>query len=125
GIVVLAIVSALLIVAYNSSVTGLIPLYTVGVFIAFTLSQAGLVKHWYELREQDPGWRWRAAVNGLGAVTTGVVTVEVAVSKFLLGAWLVLVLIPVLIGMMWGIRQHCLRLQGAHRQQTLLDPAAG
>src|SRR5712691_4893419 len=95
GIVVLAIVSSILIVAYNGSVTGLIPLYTVGVFIAFTLSQAGLVKHWYELREQDRGWRWRAAVNAIGAVTTAIVTVEVAVSKFALGAWMVLVLIPI------------------------------
>ena len=68
GIIVLALVSSLLIVAYGGSVTGLIPLYTVGVFIAFTLSQAGLVKHWHQLRDQEPGWRWRAAVNGLGAV---------------------------------------------------------
>src|SRR2546422_3388663 len=81
GIIVLAIVSSLLIVAFGGSVTNLIPLYTVGVFIAFTLSQAGLVKHWYELRDQDPGWRWRAAVNALGAVTTGIVTLEVGVSK--------------------------------------------
>ncbi|HYY87518.1 MAG TPA: APC family permease, partial [Chloroflexota bacterium] len=123
GIVVLAIVSSLLILAYEGSVTGLIPLYTVGVFIAFTLSQAGLVKHWYELRDQDAGWRWRAGVNALGALTTGVVTIEVAVSKFLLGAWMVLLLIPILILMMWGIRQHYLRMQGAQRPETPLDPA--
>ena len=115
--------SSLLIVAYGGSVTGLIPLYTVGVFIAFTLSQAGLVKHWYELRDQDPGWRWRAAVNALGAVTTGIVTVEVAVSKFMLGAWMVLVLIPLLIGMMWAIRQHYLQMDGAQRPETPLDPS--
>jgi amino acid transporter len=123
GIVVLAIISSLLIVAYGGSVTGLIPLYTVGVFIAFTLSQAGLVKHWYHLRDQEAGWRWRAGVNALGAVTTGVVTVEVAVSKFLLGAWMVLLLIPLLIGMMWGIRAHYLRMQGAQRPETPLDPS--
>jgi hypothetical protein len=123
GIVVLAVVSCLLIVAYNGSVTGLIPLYTVGVFIAFTLSQAGMVKHWYELRDRESGWRWRAAVNALGAVTTGMVTIEVAVSKFMLGAWMVLVLIPLLIGMMWGIRQHYLRLDGAQRPETPLDPS--
>jgi amino acid transporter len=123
GIIVLALVSSLLIVAYGGSVTGLIPLYTVGVFIAFTLSQAGLVKHWYELRDQDRGWRWRAAVNALGAVTTGVVTIEVAVSKFLLGAWMVLVLIPLLIAMMWAIRSHYLRMAGAQRPETPLDPA--
>jgi hypothetical protein len=123
GIIVLAIVSSLLIVAFGGSVTNLIPLYTVGVFIAFTLSQAGLVKHWYELRDQDRGWRWRAAVNALGAVTTGIVTVEVAVSKFMLGAWMVLVLIPLLIGMMWAIRSHYLRMDGAQRPETPLDPA--
>ncbi len=123
GIVVLAVVSSLLIVAYNGSVTGLIPLYTVGVFIAFTLSQAGLVKHWYALRQQDPRWKLRAAVNALGAVTTGVVTFEVAISKFLLGAWMVLVLIPLLIGMMWMIRQHYLRMQVAQAPETPLDPA--
>jgi amino acid transporter len=122
GIVVLAIVSSLLIVAYQGSVTGLIPLYTVGVFIAFTLSQAGLVKHWYELRTREPGWRWRATVNALGAATTGIVALEVAVSKFVLGAWMVLVLIPLLIGMMWGIRQHYLRLRGAQRPETPLEP---
>jgi hypothetical protein len=93
------------------------------VFIAFTLSQAGLVKHWYHLRDQEAGWRWRAGVNALGAVTTGVVTVEVAVSKFLLGAWMVLLLIPLLIGMMWGIRAHYLRMQGAQRPETPLDPS--
>jgi len=123
GIVVLAVVSSLLIVAYNGSVTGLIPLYTVGVFIAFTLSQAGLVKHWYALRKEEPGWRLRALVNGVGAVTTGIVTVEVAVSKFVLGAWMVLVLIPVLIGMMWMIRQHYMRMEGSQRPETPLDPS--
>jgi Amino acid permease len=121
GIVVLAVISALLIVAFEGSVTALIPLYTVGVFIAFTLSQAGLVRRWARLRE--PGWRWRAAINTLGAATTGVVAVEVAVSKFLLGAWMVLVFVPVLIGMMWAIRQHYRRMEGELRPETPLDPA--
>jgi hypothetical protein len=106
GILVLAAVSAGLIVAYQGSVTGLIPLYTVGVFLAFTLSQAGLVRHWWQLRDEEPGWRARAAVNGLGATATGVVTVVVAISKFALGAWMVLVLIPLLILMMWAIERH-------------------
>ncbi|HET9680831.1 MAG TPA: amino acid permease, partial [Candidatus Limnocylindrales bacterium] len=104
GIVVLAALSVALIVAFGGSVTALIPLYTVGVFIAFTLSQAGMVRHWSRLR--DTGWRRRAAINGLGAITTGVVAVEVAVSKFALGAWVVLVLIPILIGGMVFIRRQ-------------------
>jgi amino acid transporter len=73
GIVVLAVVSAALIVAFAGSVTALIPLYTVGVFIAFTLSQAGMVRHWWRLRDSQNGWRRRALINGLGAITTAVV----------------------------------------------------
>src|SRR4051794_8712774 len=93
GIVVLAIVASALIVAFEGSVTNLIPLYTVGVFVAFTLSQAGMVRRWWRRRDEVTGWRHRAAVNGIGAVTTGVVAIEVAASKFLLGAWVVLILI--------------------------------
>jgi amino acid transporter len=103
GIVALAALSAVLIVAFGGSVTNLIPLYTVGVFIAFTLSQTGMVLHWRKLR--DRGWRWRAAMNGIGASATAVVAVVVGVAKFALGAW-VLVLIPILIAVMWGIHRH-------------------
>jgi len=106
GIVVLAIVAVGLIVAFGGSVTSLIPLYTVGVFIAFTLSQSGMVRHWWRLRLEDRGWRRRAAVNGIGAVTTGIVAIEVAASKFLLGAWVVLILIPIQIGIMLFIHRH-------------------
>lgn len=123
GIVLLAIVSSLLIVAYEGSVTGLIPLYTVGVFIAFTLSQAGLVKHWQKLRENEPSWRVRVTINAVGAATTGLVAIFVAVSKFTLGAWMVLVLIPILIAMMWSIHRHYLRIEEAVRPETPLDPA--
>jgi amino acid transporter len=122
GIIVLAVISALLIVAYEGSVTGLIPLYTVGVFIAFTCSQAGLVRRWRRVR--GPGWQTRAAINALGALTTGGVAIFVSVSKFALGAWMVLVLIPILIALMWTIRRHYLRMDGAQRPETPLDPAA-
>jgi len=104
GIVALAALSAVLIVAFGGSVTALIPLYTVGVFVAFTLSQVGMVVHWRKLR--DRGWRWRAAMNGLGASATAIVAVVVGVAKFALGAWMVLVLIPILIAVMWGIHRH-------------------
>lgn len=106
GIIALAVVSSALIVAYQGSVTGLIPLYTVGVFLAFTLSQLGLVRHWYQLRAREPGWSWRAALNAVGAAATGTVLVVVGVSKFALGAWMVIVLIPILIAIMWGIHRH-------------------
>ncbi len=120
GIIVLALISAALIVAYHGSVTGLIPLYTVGVFVAFTLSQAGMVRHWLRLRGQERGWRWRAAVNGVGATVTGIVALEVSISKFALGAWMVLVLIPLLVLMMLGIGHH---YRTVARQLTL-DGAA-
>jgi hypothetical protein len=123
GIVLLSLLATLLIVAFHGSVTNLIPLYTVGVFVAFTLSQSGMVVHWWRLRRKEPRWQRRAAINGIGAVTTGVVAIEVAVSKFLLGAWMVLVLVPILIAMMWGIGQHYRRLVGMQQPETPLDPA--
>ncbi len=106
GIVVLSAVALILLVAFRGSVTNLIPLYTVGVFVAFTLSQSGMVKHWWRLRAQERGWRWRAAINGMGAVTTGVVAAVVGAAKFGLGAWMVLVLVPVIIAIMWAIQRH-------------------
>jgi amino acid transporter len=105
GIILLAIVAAVLIVAFGGSVTELIPLYTIGVFVAFTLSQSGMVRHWWR-RRSESRWRVRAAINGVGAITTGVVAIEVGIAKFSLGAWMVLVLIPLLIALMWGIAMH-------------------
>lgn len=122
GIFLLAAIAALLIVAFQGSVTNLIPLYTVGVFVAFTLSQSGMVRHWWRLRDQEPRWRFRAAINGIGALTTGIVAIEVAFSKFLLGAWMVLVLTPILIGLMWAIHRHYQRLERARRAETPLTP---
>jgi amino acid transporter len=106
GIVVLSVLACVLIVAFGGSVTNLIPLYTVGVFVAFTLSQSGMVRHWWRLRDEQRGWRWRAALNGAGAVATGMVAVIVGVAKFALGAWIILILIPLLIGLMWAIGRH-------------------
>lgn len=113
GIVVLSIVASVLIIAFQGSVTNLIPLYTVGVFVAFTLSQAGMVRHWWLLRASDPGWRSRAFFNGLGAVATGVVALAVGLAKFALGAWMVLVLIPVLVAVMLGIQRHYRNVEDA------------
>ncbi len=106
GILLLAIVASFLVWAFDGSVTGLIPLYTVGVFLAFTLSQAGLVKRWWTLRGSVSRWRLRLISNALGAAVTGIVAIVVGVSKFLLGAWIVLILIPVLVWMMWKINRH-------------------
>jgi hypothetical protein len=95
GIVVLAVLSGALLVAVGGNTNTLIPLFAIGVFIGFTLSQTGLVLHWR--RERPPGWRRRAAINGLGAVITAVATVVFLVSKFTEGAWVVVIAIPALI----------------------------
>ena len=109
GIIALAVVSTLLLIGFEASVSGLIPLYTIGVFIAFTLSQAGLVHRWWRMRER--GWRIRIAVNGLGTVVTAVVAVVVAVTKFALGAWMVLAILPVIVFLMWQVNTHYRRVE--------------
>jgi amino acid transporter len=113
GIMVLAILSAILIYAFGGSVTNLIPLYTVGVFVAFTLSQSGMVVHWWRLRNEAAGWRWRAVLNGAGAIATGVVAIIVGAAKFARGAWMVLLLIPLLIALMWAIGRHYRTVESA------------
>lgn len=104
GILILAVVAAALIVLFQGSVTALIPLYAVGVFVGFTLSQAALVRRWWRLRE--PGWRWRLSVNATGAVVTTMVAVVAAVTRFTQGAWVVLVLVPALVTLLLYIRRH-------------------
>ncbi|MGD0122855.1 MAG: APC family permease [Candidatus Limnocylindrales bacterium] len=104
GIVVLAAVAIAMLYAFDASVDALIPLYSVGVFICFTLSQAGMVVHWR--KERSSGWAWRSLVNGFGAILTGVVFVVVAYEKFGNGAWMVLIFIPTLIAMMVFIRHQ-------------------
>jgi amino acid transporter len=106
GIVVLAVIASILIWYFEGSVTNLIPLYTVGVFVAFTLSQSGMVRRWRRLRNEVPGWRRRAFINGVGALTTGIVAVEVAAAKLALGAWIVLILVPLLVAMMLFIERQ-------------------
>ncbi len=95
GITVLAIFSVLLLLIFSSSVDRLLNLYALGVFTSFTLSQSGMVVHWLRLRES--GWRWKVAVNGIGAVATAAVTVVIAVTKFLEGAWIVILIVPIFI----------------------------
>jgi amino acid transporter len=104
GMLVLATLAGLLIWIYGANVNSLIHLYVIGVFTAFTLSQAGMVRYWKRVRE--PGWRYRALVNGVGATATGVVAAIVIVTKFAAGAWLVIVAIPLLVLAFYGIRRH-------------------
>ena len=121
GIIALAIVASVLIWIYQGSVTGLIPLYTIGVFLAFTLSQGSLVLHWWKLRNQR-GWQARLITNGVGAVVTGGVALVVGISKFTLGAWMVFLALPILAGMMWSVNRHYRRMEQASRPETPLDP---
>jgi amino acid transporter len=104
GILLLAGATGLLIVAFSGESHSLIPLFAVGVFLAFTLSQAGMVMHWW--RERGPGWEPKAAINGVGAVTTLMIFGIVAVNKFLDGAWIIILLIPVLVAGFLSIRAH-------------------
>jgi len=104
GIVILAAVSIAMLYAFDASVDALIPLYSVGVFVCFTLSQAGMVIHWR--KERSSGWAWRSLVNGFGALLTGVVFLVVASEKFIDGAWMVLLFIPFLISMMVFVRHQ-------------------
>src|SRR5438309_63539 len=120
GIIALAVLSIALLLVFNCSLDALIPLYAVGVFTSFTLSQAGMVVHWRRVRE--PGWQRSAVINGLGAVATAIVTVVIAATKFVEGAWLVVLLIPLLIGMFYGIHTHYKRLERARRAETPLLP---
>ena len=109
GMVVLATVAALLLWIYGANTNSLIHLYVIGVFTAFTLSQAGMVRYWFTRR--GPRWKAKALVNGVGATATGVVALVVVYTKFAEGAWLVTVAIPVLVVGMLGVRRHYERLE--------------
>jgi amino acid transporter len=104
GILVLSAFAALLIVAFRGDTHALLPLYMIGVFVSFTLSQTGMVIHWRKKR--TPGWKTSAFINGFGAVVTGIVLVIVAITKTLEGAWIVLLLIPIIIAVFKATRRH-------------------
>ena len=108
GILVLSVLAALLIVVFRGDTHALIPLYMIGVFISFTLSQSGMVIKWR--RERGPGWRRSAAVNAVGATLTGIVLVVVAVTKFREGAWIVLAVLPMVVLLFHWTRQHYLHV---------------
>ncbi len=118
GIVVLAAIAAVLIVVFGGDVHALIPLYSVGVFVCFTLSQIGMVRHWYRERRVDRFWWGRAGINGFGAVLTAVVLVVVASVKFADGAYLVVILIPTLVAVMLFIK----RQYDASRRELAVRP---
>ncbi len=104
GIAILGGLAVALLVVFQGDTYALLPLYAVGVFLSFTLSQASMVRRWLTLRER--GWYWRAALNGVGAVVTGIVMLTLAVTKFTEGAWIVIVLIPVFVTVFIMIHRH-------------------
>jgi len=116
GIVALASVAGLILIIFGGDTHALIPLYSVGVFVCFTLSQAGMVRHWFTVRE--PGWQWRATANAVGGILTLVVLAVVASVKFVDGAWLVIILIPIQIAIFLFVR----RQYAATRSQVAMRP---
>jgi amino acid transporter len=104
GIIILGLVAAILTIIFGGSTHALIPLYAVGVFVSFTFSQAGMVRHWWKSRA--PGWRKSLIINAVGATLTGLVLVVVGAVKFQLGAWMVFVLIPLLVLLFNGVHRH-------------------
>ena len=93
---------------FGGHTESLIPLYAVGVFLAFTLSQAGMVVHWR--RHRGPGWRRRLALNALGAALSGLVLLTAAVAKFAEGAWVVVLAVPLLVLLFRRIHRHYARV---------------
>ncbi|MEO8571692.1 MAG: APC family permease [Chloroflexota bacterium] len=135
GIVLLAAIAFGLLWAFGGDTHALIPLYSVGVFVCFTLSQIGMVRHWR--RERDSGWRWRMAVNATGAVLTAVVLLVVVSEKFFNGAYLVVILVPTLVAMMVFINRQYSRsaselavapdmvVRPPHREERVVVPIPG
>lgn len=104
GIILLAILSSLLVIIFDAETHALIPLYAVGVFLAFSLSQLGMVKRWVTLKK--PGWQWKAAINALGFLATGIALLVIIESKFLEGAWMIVILVPILCWIFLKIHRH-------------------
>jgi amino acid transporter len=135
GIVLLGLIAASLVFVAGGRTHALIPLYAVGVFIDFTISQAGMIRHWW--RERPSGWRQRLVINAIGCTATAVVAVVVTSVKFVDGAWFVVLLIPILVSMMLFIRREYddqarelhvrddIVIEGPHREQRVVIPVNG
>ncbi|HEX7473842.1 MAG TPA: APC family permease [Candidatus Limnocylindrales bacterium] len=118
GIVALAVLAIVVLLAFGGRVEALIPLYAIGVFTSITLSQVGMVRHWR--KERGPGWRRSTLINGFGAVATALVTVIFAIAKFALGAWLIILIVPILVvAMLFVHRQYERRRVETHVRPEL------
>jgi hypothetical protein len=120
GIYALTGFTAVILILFGGVTDRLIPLYAIGAFLAFTLSQAGMVVHWLKM-EKHPGRLWHAFVNGFGAIATGLTTIVVLVAKFMAGAWVTALLVPLLIGIMWVVKRHYSRVKREMADMTPLN----
>jgi hypothetical protein len=116
GIVVLGALASVLLIFFQAETHALIPLYAVGVFISFTCSQSAMVKRWWTRKE--PGWQRSMVINAVGAVTTGIVAIVIAATKFTHGAWLILILIPCIVTLLYRIHLHYQQVA----EELVLDP---
>jgi amino acid transporter len=135
GILILSTLSVLLIILFGGDTHALIPLYAVGVFTAFTLSQAGMVRHWF--REKGRGWLKNSFINGVGGITTGIVLLIIAVEKFSHGAWIVLIAIPLLVLLTRRVHlhylsvaeqlslEHCITGEKGYSHHSVIVPISG
>lgn len=121
GIIVLAAVSSALIVLFGAKTTRLIPLYALGVFLSFTLSQLGMVVRWRRIK--GPRWQLKALVNAVGAVVTGIVLIIFAVTKFVDGAWIVIVWVPIFVSLFLTIHHHYMSVAKQLSLETYGDPS--
>ncbi len=116
GIVVLGALATILVISFGAETSALIPLYAVGVFVSFTCSQSSMVKRWWTRR--SPGWQRSMVINAVGAVTTGLVSIIIAATKFSHGAWMILIIIPVIVATLYAIHRH----YEAVAAELVLDP---
>jgi amino acid transporter len=120
GIYALVGFTAIILILFGGVTDRLIPLYAIGAFLAFTLSQAGMVVHWMKM-EKHPGRLWHMFVNGIGAVATGITLLVVLVAKFVAGAWVTALLVPFLIGIMVVVKRHYSRVKREMKDKTPLN----
>jgi amino acid transporter len=123
GIICLSVLASVLMIIFKGSTVALINLFAVGVFMSFTLSQGGMVRHWWRLRATHKGWRRSIAINGVGALTTLLVALVISVTKFLAGAWIVVLLIPLLVLMFMAIYRHYQHVERARVADLPVHPA--
>lgn len=121
GILILTLVACALVIGLHANTDVLLPLYALGVFLGFTISQSGMVVHWLRRRRQVRGWRWKLAVNGLGAVAAGIVMIDIAITKFSHGAWIVVALLPIMVVTFQRIHRHYVRVRTRLATSRIVD----